>query len=476
MDLTNYYDGLSSQRFLYRKLNAAFENNWAKRIVGVRHVDNNSSEKFHKTLGFKDLFSAELQENGTWGNIKNLGPTINTPYNEDAPFIHSDGVTFTFSSEGHTSMGGYDIFESKLINDTAYLAPRNIGYPINTTADDIFFYVSGAGNAYYASARKGGYGQSDLYIINVKDIVSSKPVLLVKGVVKTESGNDLGTYHSDVTDGKYQFYVDLNDYYVISYEVEGFAAQVITIDATKYTEYTEIEKNINFSDADVNINGWALLKENPLMPINNLKVNLTNKDKSINKTDTTDANGRYDFNNLPNDEYYLIFLNEEDEKLIEDSSYIIKGSVLLRGMPYTAASINGVPTDNDGNYRFELKNRFYGLLSGEPSVLGEMTAEDIMAKYGDQTALGVVFKVQVAAYMNDQNYTGNHLKSLGSINKTVLDDGITRFTMGEFDTLRKGKELQKKCIAKGQDDAFVIVFINGKRTYLEELINSGVFK
>ncbi len=441
------------------------------------------------TMGYKDLFSAELQEDGTWGNIKNLGPTINTPYNEDAPFIHSDGVTFTFSSEGHTSMGGYDIFESRIINDSTYLEPRNIGYPINTTANDIFFYVSGKANAYYASARKGGYGQSDLYIINVKDIVSSKPVLLVKGIVKTngefddakitvrtQSGKDLGTYHSDLADGKYQFYVDLNDYYVITYEVEGFPAQVFSIDATQYSVYTEIEKDINFRSADVNISGLALLKENPLSPILNLKINLSNKDKSINRTDTTDAQGKYDFNNLPNDDYYLIFLNEADEKLIEDSTYVIKGQVTMKGLPYTKASINGVPTDDDGNYRFEVKNKFYGLLSGTPSVLSEMTAEDILGKYGDQTAPGVVFKVQVAAYLNDNNYDGSHLKSLGKIDKAVLDDGITRFTMGEFNTLREGKALQKKCIAKGQDDAFVIVFINGKRTYLEELINSGVFK
>ncbi|MCB0401340.1 MAG: PD40 domain-containing protein [Flavobacteriales bacterium] len=441
------------------------------------------------TIGYKDLFSAELQEDGTWGNIRNMGPTINTPYNEDAPFIHSDGVTFNFSSEGHTSMGGYDIFESKIVNDTSYLEPRNIGYPINTTADDIFFYVSGRGNAYYASARKGGYGQSDLYIINVKDIVSSKPVLLVKGIVKTngkfdkaniavrtESGKDLGTYHSDLTDGKYQFYVDLNDYYVISYEVDGFPAQVISIDATKYSEYTEIEQNINFNSADVNIDGVALLKENPLSPLINLKVQLSNKDQTFIQTQTTDTEGKYNFSNLPNDDYYLLFLNENDERLIEDSTYIFKGKVTMKGLPYTQVSVNGIPVDDEGNYRIEVKNKFYGLLSGDPTVLGEMSAEDIMTRFGDQTAPGLTFKVQVAAYTQAQNYDGKHLQPLGKIDKVVLDDGITRFTMGNFSTLREGKAFQQKCIDKGQTDAFVIVFINGKRTYLEELISTGVFK
>jgi len=441
------------------------------------------------TYGYRDLYRAILQEDGTWGEVKNLGPTINTRYNDDAPFIHSDGVTFNFSSEGHTSMGGYDIFESKIITDSTYLEPRNIGYPINTTSNDIFFYVSGSGSAYYSSARKGGMGQQDIYVINVKEIISSQPVLLVKGIVKTngdfdvakitvrtESGKDLGIYYSDLSDGKYQFYVDLKDYYVITYEVEGFPSQIISIDATKYVEYTEIEKNIDFLSRDVNINGVALITESPLSPIMNLKVNLSNKDKTFTITDTTDENGYYDFSNLPRDDYYLLFLDEHDEKIINDSTYIFKGKATINDLPYANVLINGVPTDDDGNYRIEMKKYYYGLLSGAPSKLDEMTPEDVMIKYGDQSAPGLVFKVQVAAYVNARNYSSKHLKGLGSITKVILDDGITRFIMGEFTTLRTAKGLQQKAIDKGQDDAFVIMFLNEKRTYLDELINTGIFK
>ncbi len=441
------------------------------------------------TIGYRDLYSAILQEDGSWGEIKNLGPTINTPYNDDAPFIHSDGVTFNFSSQGHTSMGGYDIFEAQIINDTAYAQPKNIGYPINTTADDIFFYVSGKGNAYYASSRKGGFGQSDLYIINVKDVVSSKPVALIKGVVttngdfdvakitvKTESGKIVGTYQSDLSNGKYQFYVDLNDYYVITYEVKNFPAQIKSVDATQYTEYTEVEKNINFLSRDVAINGVALLEENPLSPLMNLKVSISNKNKTFTQVDTTDAEGKYSFDNLPNDEYYLLFLDESDEKQIEDSSYIFKGKITMKGLPYADAHLNSIEADDKGNYRIEMRNHFYGALNSASSILDDMSAEDVLLKFGDQTADGLKFKVQVAAYTQATNYDGALVKDLGSINKIVLDDGITRFTIGDFTTLRAAKTLQQKAITNGQTDAFVIVFINGKRTYLEELIDSGVFK
>ncbi len=440
-------------------------------------------------FGGKDLYGAYLQEDETWGSVKNLGAVINTKDNEDAPFIHSDGVTFNFSSEGHTSMGGYDIFESKIVKDSNYLQPRNIGYPINTTSNDIFFYVSGKGNAYYSSARNGGFGQQDIYVINVNDVITSKPVLLVKGVVKanddfvvskitvkTESGKDLGTYYSDVSDGKYQFYVDLNDYYVITYELEGFPSQVEPIDATKFTSYQEIEKDVNFQERDLSINGVALLRENPYSPLFNLKINLSNKDKSVNLTDTTDAQGKYDFSNLPNDEYYLLFLNEEDEKIIEDSNYLFKGQITMKGLPYSKTLINGAPTDDEGNYRIEMKNKFFGLLKGVPSSLDDMTEEDILKRYGDQTIAGLVFKVQVGAYTNPSNYNDKHLNGLGKIAKTLLDDGITRFTLGSLSTLRAAKKLEEQAKAKGQDDAFVIMFINGKRTYLEELINSNIFK
>lgn len=279
-----------------------------------------------------------------------------------------------------------------------------------------------------------------------------------------------------MSDGKYQFYVDLNDYYVITYELEGYPSQIKSIDANEYKSYTEIEHNINFIARDMNINGVALIKESPFSPIFNLKVNLTNKDKSINLTDTTDAQGKYEFSNLPNEDYYLLFLNEEDEKIIEDSIYVFKGQVTMKGLPYGKTLINEISTDDEGNYRIEKKNKYFGLLSGTPSVLDEMTADDIMEKYGDQTAEGLEFRVQVGAYTNAENFDTKHLSGLGKIDKALLADGITRFTLGKFTTLRAAKKLEKQAKAKGQDDAFIIMFINGKRTYLEELVNSNIFK
>ncbi len=104
----------------------------------------------------------------TWSEATNFGPTINTKYNERGVFLHSDGKTLFFSSEGHNSMGGYDIFKTVLNRETmTWSDPENLGYPINSAEDDIYFVLSGNGKtAYYSSEHKNGFGLHDIYKIN----------------------------------------------------------------------------------------------------------------------------------------------------------------------------------------------------------------------------------------------------------------------------------------------------------------------
>lgn len=116
-------------------------------------------------LGDRDIYYSDMDVKGEWGAAKNIGPVINTKYSEEAVFMHPDGVTLYFSSKGHNSMGGYDIFKSTLVNGV-WSAPENLGYPINGPDDDVFFVVSGSGSrAYFASSKTGGFGEKDLYRI-----------------------------------------------------------------------------------------------------------------------------------------------------------------------------------------------------------------------------------------------------------------------------------------------------------------------
>jgi hypothetical protein len=103
---------------------------------------------------------------GKWGTPYNLGPSINTEYNEDAPFVHPSGNILFFSSEGHENMGGYDIFKSTFDDSGHFNSPENLGCPVNTVDDDIFFVLNTDGSlGYLSSEREGGYGSQDIYSV-----------------------------------------------------------------------------------------------------------------------------------------------------------------------------------------------------------------------------------------------------------------------------------------------------------------------
>ena len=90
--------------------------------------------------GDHDIYVSHIDEKGKWGEAKNLGTTINTKYSEEGVYMHPDGKTLYFSSQGHQSMGGFDIFKSIYNEETkSWSTPKNIGYPVNTTEDDVFF-------------------------------------------------------------------------------------------------------------------------------------------------------------------------------------------------------------------------------------------------------------------------------------------------------------------------------------------------
>lgn len=133
------------------------------------------SNKEDDNFGFHDIYKATLDEDGEWGNPQNLGPVINTPYEEESVFIHPDGRTLYFSSQGHNSMGGYDIFKSVMDENGNWSEPENIGYPINTPNHDLFFVLAGNGKrGYFSSSKEGGYGFQDIYVIN---FITEKPLI-----------------------------------------------------------------------------------------------------------------------------------------------------------------------------------------------------------------------------------------------------------------------------------------------------------
>ena len=133
--------------------------------------------------GGRDIFVSYKSEDDTWTEPVNLGDSINTKGNEYAPFIHPDGKTLYFSSDGWPGMGGQDIFYSRLKSDGTWSTPKNIGYPINTYADDFGLVVNILGDyAFYSSDRKGS---SDWDIFGFELYPEARPtqVTYVSGVI-----------------------------------------------------------------------------------------------------------------------------------------------------------------------------------------------------------------------------------------------------------------------------------------------------
>ena len=136
-------------------------------------------------FGGMDIWKTTMTAEGEFSIPENIGPTINTPGDDAAPFIHSDGRTLYFASNGRVGFGGYDLYYSTLQSDGTWSEPVNMGYPINSPADEINIFINAAGTtAYIASDKDGGYGGLDLYSFVLDDALRPNPVTYIKGRVQ----------------------------------------------------------------------------------------------------------------------------------------------------------------------------------------------------------------------------------------------------------------------------------------------------
>ena len=208
-----------------------------------------------------DIYKIQELPDGTWSQPEKLPPAINTPYNEAYPIINATGDTLYFASEGHNSMGGYDIFYS-VLKDGKWQKPVNLGYPINSTFDNYsIVYTHNKKYAYVAANRADGYGGKDIYRLNFED--KDEPLCLIQGYIYIKEGDKeiKFTEHPDdfnvivkntagVVVAKYKMQKNKNKFIAIlpsgTYNLiishNGFKEKIIKIKLTE--DDRMIEKNI----------------------------------------------------------------------------------------------------------------------------------------------------------------------------------------------------------------------------------------
>jgi outer membrane protein OmpA-like peptidoglycan-associated protein len=250
--------------------------------------------------GGRDIYKATLSEGSVkWSEAINLGNTINTIYDEEGVFMHPDGKTLYFSSKGHNTIGGYDIFKSVLLDNKTWSEPINLGIPLNTPGDEIFYQLSADGSTgYLSSYRKDGFGDKDIYRVkfsNSKDTPTD--LVLLKGVVTdAETGNPLkaqievvdldsnfimGRFNNDYKTGEYLISLPNGKNYGTVIYSNGYLFESFNFDLTDTLGYSEVRRDVKLKQvkagSEITLNniffkiGSVALAETSINELNRLK-------------------------------------------------------------------------------------------------------------------------------------------------------------------------------------------------------------
>lgn len=447
-------------------------------------------------MGGRDIYRSVLLPNGTWSAPVNLGAPVNTPYDEDAPFFFYDGTTLYFSSNGPRSVGGYDIFYTQLKEDSTWTTPVNIGLSVNTPFDDKFYVINAQGNhGYFSSMREGGKGLQDIYMVTPGHFANSAAFVL-KGKVYV---NDIAGYadilvqiknkvsdpshhNSNAASGKYLLVFPLGWNYQATFEAEGCVPFTANIDIEDLSYFKDSILDVylypqGVLDQYMNIDG-VVKDPQTGRPLEGVKVTLRSKDGTIEREVYTDKNGYYQFKKVPKKKEYQISVDYPSPVAVSGHT---RG---LYGDPLAGQRINDQITDNTGKYMIGSGGGLAGRARSSEQVLPEdifveysrknlkenaveltkEMVEKFLAKYGDAQMEGVEFRVQVGAYRKPQNFKTSIYEPLDKVREKELEDKITRFELNTpSKTFREAIEKREKAKQLPYHDAFITIYLNGKR-------------
>jgi len=359
-------------------------------------------------FGGKDIYMARWDAiKERWGEAQNLGPVVNSPYDEDGVYIHPDGKTLYFSSEGHNSMGGNDIFYSEF-KERRWTTPVNLGVPVNTPDDDVFFSVAADGRtAYYSSDRKEGYGEKDIYritflgpekqpVLNVEDRliagstasnlmipfqpaveIKTSQMVLLKGVILDNETNQpvaanidlidnekatvLASFKAETGTGKYLVSLPAGKNYGINVNADNYlfnSLNFIVPDTAGYQEYYKVikMKRIKIGESIVLRNIFYDYNKATIREESKAELNRLEKVLVENPTIKVEISGHTD--NIGGDEYNLKLSEERAQSVVDHlkSKGIESSRMIAKGYGESQPlATNDTPEGRQENRRTEFK-------------------------------------------------------------------------------------------------------------------------
>jgi len=327
------------------------------------------------TYGGLDIYVSEKDSLGDWGPAVNLGPVINTPFNEETPFLDSTGKVLFFSSRGHFNMGGHDIFYSTKLDNNKWSTPVNMGYPLNTTDDDLFYSPVGEGYlAYLSKFDPDGYGMEDIYRVEVFSDAKPREFLL-RGIVRLK---------------------DLLGQYVDSVKVSALLKPELDTLVAVYSNPHTGKYEIKVPHGDIRLvyesEGSKKIEKDIKVAITHPGDSIILPSEELFKSDYTaeiSIPGRPDSVQYINGDIATIELEIEprsslivehwlNDKLVKTEEYLINDPVFV----YEAEALTG-----NNKLKFTIKDRFnnitteeYRFLSGEPVRVDRVKAEPVTSE------------------------------------------------------------------------------------------------
>lgn len=369
-------------------------------------------------FGGLDLYKSVKGEDGKWSRPMNLGQTINTPLDEDAPFFAPDGRTLYFSSKGHSNMGDYDIFVSEFSGEImnfqdstqpGWSEPMNMGFPINSANDDIFFSVTTlSGTGYFSSNRNGTRGLMDIYKAKFPSVTTSRAVLNgtmkahdsipafvnISLIEKSSPGDSLVIFTDSAT-GTFSLPVKFGKTYFVNAWDKNYEPKGDTIEIPNHVYFCQqYSGNVNFI--------LQRIIKDTIPPADSLR--LQNADS--------------------------LAKQQADSAALADS--IAKADLAET-----------------------LKKVIKSVKKNDPVKKEEATA-------------GIIFRVQLGAFKNP--LSKNIFEKFPDLKSISFEDGFTRYFSGSYSTPEEARARKNEIAAEGFPDAFIVAFKDGKKIPLKDAI------